>query len=410
MSGTSVILKKELKRVFGDRKLIFSLFIMPALIVIVLYGLMGFMLKSMIDDVEKHESIVAVVNAPEGFKELASLTGYDQTADITYLTEDEFKAVEDIYRNDILEGNGDLAVIFDADFDAVVANFKNVGDAIPNVKIWRNSSEDYSSEAYSVFNKLMLETYKDQLIANRIGSLEMLNVFNESSENIVKEAKANTQFVSMMLPYLIVLLLFAGAMSVGVDAIAGEKERGTLASMLITPVKRIEIVMGKLLSLCILSGLSAIVHCVSMVVAMGFMGGIMGEVGESGFGNISISVLSALELLAIMLAMVYLFVSLIGTLCIYAKDTKIAGTYISPFYIVVIVAGMMTMFTTGKEVPMSKYLIPVYGNALAIKDICANELTGGNFLACMSGTLLLAIICTVAMVKAFNSEKVMFNA
>lgn len=59
---------------------------------------------------------------------------------------------------------------------------------------------------------------------------------------------------------------------------------------------------------------------------------------------------------------------------------------------------------------MSKYLIPVYGNALAIKDICANELTGGNFLACMSGTLLLAIICTVAMVKAFNSEKVMFNA
>ena len=214
----------------------------------------------------------------------------------------------------------------------------------------------------------------------------------------------------MMLPYLIVMLLFAGAMGVGVDAIAGEKERGTLASMLISPVKRIEIVMGKLLSLCILSGLSAIVHCLAMIIAMSVMGGLMGDASESGFGNVTIGVVGGLELLAIMLVMVYFFVSLIGTLCIFAKDTKVAGTYVSPFYIVVIVAGMMTMFTTGADIPFYKYMIPVYGNALAIKDICSNELATGNFLACLVGTLALAIICTFAMVKAFNSEKVMFNA
>ena len=183
MSGTSVILRKELKRVFGDRKLVFSLFIMPALIVIVLYGLMGTMMKSMIDDVEKHESIVAVVDAPEGFKELAAATGYDKTAAITYFTAEEFKSVEDTCRNDILEGNGDLAVVFDADFDQVFNSYKNEGDALPNVKFLYNSTENYSSEAYSVFNKMMLEPYRTSLLASRLGNLEILTAFNQTDED-----------------------------------------------------------------------------------------------------------------------------------------------------------------------------------------------------------------------------------
>ena len=209
-----------------------------------------------------------------------------------------------------------------------------------------------------------------------------------------------------------VIMLFAGAMGVGVDAIAGEKERGTLASMLLSPVGRGQIVAGKIISLMILSGLSAVCYVVSMMIAMPVMkalGGAESELADS-LGGLDLSLVQGLELLAIMLTLVFLFVSLIAFLAVRAKDTKTASTLISPVYIVVMVAGLLTMFMTGAEVPLYKYMIPVYGGAIAVKDLCANELTAGHFLASIGGAIILAVIFTVLITKSFNDEKVMFNA
>ena len=239
-----------------------------------------------------------------------------------------------------------------------------------------------------------------------------MNVYDVQDELIEKEEKAKSRFISMMLPYMIVIMLFAGAMSVGVDAIAGEKERGTLASMLLSPVSRGQIVAGKILSLMILSGLSAICYVISMMVAMPVMKALGGGESEmaQGLGGLDLSIVQGLELLAIMLTLVFLFVSLIAFLAVRAKDTKTASTLISPVYIVVMVAGMLTMFMTGADVPTYRYAIPVYGGAIAVKDLCANELTPVNFLASIGGALLLGIIFTVLIKKSFDDEKVMFNA
>ena len=122
------------------------------------------------------------------------------------------------------------------------------GSVMPGMDIYYNDTNNYSSKAYSVFNNTVLETYKNSLLTERYGDVDYLSVFNINTENICKESMANTQFIRMMLPYMVIMLLFAGVMSVGVDAIAGEKERGTLASMLISPVKRSEIAAGKLIA------------------------------------------------------------------------------------------------------------------------------------------------------------------
>lgn len=410
MSGTSIIFKKELKRVFGDKKLIFSLFIFPAIIMIAVYGLMGTMISSMVEDVEAHESIVTVVDAPSGLKELMQQTGYLDFAKVEFVDDAAFAAKEDAIRDEVLQGDTDLVVKFDSDFDDKVANFEKAGDAVPNMVIMYNDAENYSSQAYSVYGQMIAEPYQQILLSERLGDLSVLNVCNVSEEHIVKPEKANTEFISMMLPYMIMMLLFAGAMSVGVDAIAGEKERGTMSSMLLSPVKRVEIVMGKLLSLCVLAGISAIISGISMIVAMKFMGNAMSGTGEAGFGGLVLGPVQGIELLVIMLTCVFLFVALIGTLSIFAKDTKSASSLVSPFYIVVIVLGMMTMFASGKNVSTLKYGIPVYGSAMAIKDLCGNELLLQNFFATVGGTVIVAVILVVLMAKAFNSEKIMFNA
>ena len=409
MKGAGIIIRKELKRVFGDKRLVFSLFILPAILMIGIYSLMGNLIKSMESDITEHVSEVYIVNADQGFKKTADQMDYAMTANITYLTDAEYASQKAGLEDKVLNGNAELIVVFDKDFENTVAAYTKAGDATPTVNVFFNDSENYSSQAYSVFSGV-LSSYRTNLLAQRLGDLDQLNVFTQNDQRIVKEEKANNRFISMMLPYLITMLLFAGAMSVGVDAIAGEKERGTLASMLLTPVSRDAIVVGKLVSMAILSSLSAIVYAASMIVAMSVMGSTMGELAENGFGNVSFGPTQCLMLLAIMLVMVYLYVAIIGLLAVLAKDTKTASTYISPVYIVVIIAGMLTMFNSGKSIPTVRYGIPIYGNALAIADLCSNELTSVNFLASIGGTLLLAIIITVAVGRAFNSEKIMFNA
>lgn len=410
MKGTGIIIKKELRRVFSDKKLVFSLFILPGMIVIAIYGIMGFMIESMSKDITEHISNVYVVNATEDFRTAADSSGYSEGADIKYLSANEFAADEAQLRDGVLNGDIDLLVVFDSEFEKKIAAYSKAGDAIPQIKVSYNSTENYSSQAFSVLSGLMSD-YQTQLLAQRIGNLEMLDVFSIEKDLIVREEKANTEFISMILPYMITIMLFAGAMSVGVDAIAGEKERGTLASMLITPIRRSDIVVGKLISMSILSSLSAIVYAISMIVAMPVMRLSMGaNTAASGFGTVSFGPVQIIELLLIMLVMVYFDVSVIGLLAVIAKDTKTASSYISPIYIVATISGMLTMFMSGKDIPTYRYMIPVYGNALAIKDLCGNELAVTNFLASFLGTLAVGVIFTALMTRAFNDEKYMFNA
>lgn len=412
MSGMSIILKKELKRVFGDKKLVFSMFILPAIIMIALYGIMGFMIGKMNSDIEDNVNKVYVVNADDRMKNAITASGFDKTNDITYLNEADFKAKEQDFRDEILNGDAQLIVYMDKDFNQKFTSYSDSSSPVPQIKLSYNTTENYSQNTYGMFATGVLEIYRTGLLQERVGSLDMLNVFDLEDDIIEKEEKANSRFISMMLPYMIVIMLFAGAMSVGVDAMAGEKERGTLASMLLSPVKRTSIAAGKIVAMMILSGLSAIVYVVSMMVAVPVMSAMGGGESEmaGGFGGLSLSLVEGLQLAAIMLALVFLFVAVISFMAIRAKDTKAASSLISPIYIVVMVAGMLTMFMSGKEVPVYRYLIPVYGNAVAIKDICNGELLATNFLASLAGTVIIAIILTIGIARAFDDEKIMFNA
>lgn len=410
MKKTSIIIKKELYRIFGDKKMLFSLFILPAIMVIVIYSLMGRMISNMQSDIKEHVSVVTIVNAPESFKSVADGLGYSESAKIDWVSEEKYEATRQELRDEVLSGDRDLIVYFDSDFENSVKAYEKQGDKIPTLQIFYNSTENYSSQAYSVFTRIVSENYKNSLMAERFGNMDLLTVYNESTENICKEEKANSEFISMLLPYMIVMLLFTGVMSVGVDALAGEKERGTLASMLVSPVSRKNIAAGKLISLAILAGLSSLVYSCSMIVAMSVMSGGDENMINSGFGGASFNALQIIELIAVMLVLVYMYVGVVGLLATIAKDTKVASSYISPCYIVVVVCGMLTMFTSGKEVPFYRYMIPVYGNAMAIKDICGNELSLVNFLCSFGATLVIGIILTFCVTKAFDSEKIMFNA
>lgn len=404
MKNSMLIVKKELARVFKDKQMIISLFVLPVIIMLAIYGLMGRLMESMNRDIQEHKSIVYIQNAPQDLKDVINQTGYNQMAEISYLASASDSETAEI-KDGILGGSNDLYVVFEDGFTTAFESYANAGDKIPGLTVYYNSTEDYSSQARHVFSSVVLESYRTVLQGQRFGNLDLLTVFTVNEEQIVNEAKANGQFLSMMLPYLIVMMLFASAMSICVDAIAGEKERGTLSSLLLSPIKRSELAFGKLCGLAILSSMSAIVYAVSSIFSMGSFASAV-----DGGEGVTFSVVQLLELAVIMIVLVYMFVAIVCSVAILAKDTKQASSYVSPLYIVVVVLGLITMLSAGKTTADAMYLIPVYGSALAIQGITIQTLTGLQFLYTVIGSLAFAAIATFFVKKAFDSEKIMFNA
>lgn len=406
VNGVKYIIQKELKRVFTDKKLVFSLFVMPAILIIGLYYLMGQLQSTMSNDINEHISSVYIQNEPEGFKDL--LSKYQYNGDVTYL--DKTADVTDI-KKDILEGKTDLLVVFEDGFLEKIYNTNEV--IVPEIKTYYNDSEDYSIVARSTFVEGILNLYKQELLMERFGDINKISIFaidkDPSTSILVDNVKASGKFLGMLLPYFLTMMLFQGAMSLGIDAITGEKERGTMASMLLTPLKRKEIVVGKIISISILSSLSGLVYAVSMVASMPIM--LKGTLGDNA-DNISMKFTpeQILMLLAVVLALVYLYVAIVSLAAVLSKTAKEAATYVTPIYIIVLVAGMITMFTGNSDTKDILYAIPVYGSALSMQGIFTGEITMSQFGLTILGTIVSSGILTFLITKAFNSERIMFNA
>ncbi len=405
MNGTKNIIMKELTRVFTDKKLIFSLFLLPGILIMVVYTLMGNMMKSFESNINEHIPSVYIQNAPENLE--LFLNDTDFKANITYL-----KASEklDGVKDDILKGSVELLVVFDEGFLNTIRNYSQSGDAIPEVKTFYNTAEDYSNAARNKFVNSVLYTYQQSMLAERLGNMEQLQVFyidkDPSASVIVNEEKASGKGYAMLLPFLMTLMMFQGAMGLGIDAITGEKERGTLSSMLLSPIRRSEIVLGKLVSLAILTSISAVIYTVSVMVGLKNMsGGEMGDINKLNFSPVEI-----LQLLSILMVLIYLFVALVSLVAVYARTAKEAGTYVMPLMILVMLGSIMTMFSGNIKKGLEYYAIPVYNSAASIQNLFMGELTMTQYGVTVGSLALLAIIVTTLVTRAFNSEKVMFNA
>jgi sodium transport system permease protein len=242
--------------------------------------------------------------------------------------------------------------------------------------------------------------------------MEQLTVFfidkDPNASVIVDEKKQDGRILGMLVPFLLNIMLFAGAMGLGVDAITGEKERGTLSSMLVSPIKRGEIVFGKLISLAIMSSISAAVYVVSIVVAMPIlMNGATG--GELGAVSLQFSPLEVIMLFVILIVVVYLYVAIVALIAVLARTSKEANTYVMPAYVLVMLGSIMTYAGTG-DTKLANFFIPIYNSAVSIQNLLMGELTLAQFGATVLTISVLAAIITSLITRAFNSEKIMFNA
>lgn len=403
--GFKVIFSKELKRVFGDKKMVFSLFILPIILIAGIYGMMFFLVDKQKSSINEHVSEVFVQNMPDNFSELMSK---HTECNINVIPAGESA---DTYKDKLLDGTYDLVVVFPENF---YENFKNADatSALPDIKTFYNPSEDNSGEARTRFTETYLEEYKQLLLNERFGSLNYAMVFSVDADNpdmiVQDDGKATGKILGTIIPYLITILIFGGAMGLGVDTIAGEKERGTIANLLISPIKRVDIIMGKIAALAIVSVLSAGVYVIS------FIGSAVVLSKKSGMGemfnrlSLNFTSLQIVQFVVQLLGLVLLYVGIIGFVSLMAKNIKEAQSFIMPVYILVMFAGMITMYSG--DVTSGSYMIPVYNTSAAFKGIFERTITMNQYLTSTIITYAFAGVMVCLMVKAMNSEKIMLNA
>lgn len=402
LNGIKQIFGKEMARILKDKKMVFSVFLLPVLIMVVLLTIINNLAGQMQSDIEEHKAIVWIQNEPDSFETFLASAGAEY--DIRTIASDSDRGeAEDA----ILNGDADLLIEFPVDFDAMIAGFQE-GDAVPQIKTYYNPSEEYSSQAYQEISVGVLESYRQTLLAGRVGNPDAITVFTVNSDNddmvIQDDEKASGQALGMMLPYFITILLFAGAMGIGTDMIAGEKERGTMASLLVAPVKRSSIVLGKVFALMVVSGISSLVYVAGMVICTPFMMDSMTGMDEAL--NLNLGPDQILMLGLLLVAIAFLYSAVVALISVFAKTTKEASSYIMPVYMVVLVVGLLTMFRMGDGGPWD-YYIPFYNSAIALQAILSHELTMSQYLITLVETLALGGILTVLIARAFNNEKVM---
>ena len=381
MKNIISIMKKELSRVFKDPKLILLL-ILPGILVFVMYSFMGMAFENAGADDKPYTIYVA--NLTSEFDAILQLDELSINAEYTVIT------LSDLETNQEKLKTGEITaiIVFEEDFGAKVG----IASELPNIDIYYNPTDNTSSNCYAKV-AAAVSIYQSSLNPE---------VFTQKSFEIFDEKNALGTIFAQMFPLLMLVFLYSGCMSLAPDSIAGEKERGTISTLLMTPVKRHNIAIGKMAALSILSLISAVSSFLGTILSMPKMMGL--EVS-------AFSIYGAGEYIMILLVListVFIIIGLMSVISAYAKNIKEASMYLMPLMIVVMVLALLTMFTSSSASGWYLYLIPIYNSAQALYAIFTFNLSTINLMVTIVSNIVYMIACVFILSKMFNNEKIMF--
>ncbi len=390
------ILKKELKRFFSDKRMAFSTVLMPGIMIFVLYNFMGDAINNMVTVDDNYVYQIESTNMPGDIKTMMDSAGI--ASKITDIDAGSAEKAKEKISND--ESGLDLYLVFPENFESDVATYDSTsGNKAPQVEVYYNSASTESQAVYGMFIEMM-DSYE----------AAMTNKFDINADESVKydlasENDAAASVFSSMLPMLLLMFVFSACMAVGPESISGEKERGTIATMLVTPAKRSHIALGKIMALSIIALLSGLSSTVGTMLSLPKIA----NVGESDIKTNVYGVSDYLLLAVVILAAVLLIVTLISIISAFAKSTKEANTYITPLMIVVMLVGLSGMFIDGTKTELYYYVIPIYNSVQSMTGIFSFDILPSGMAASVASNIAYTGIGVFVLTRMFNNEKIMFN-
>ena len=398
MNDIITIIKKEMFRFFGDRRLVFTTIIMPGLLIYVMYSLLG---QGMMKELSTDANYVAKgyeVNMP---KELEPLLNNEYFEWENWNGDMEEK---DRILREIADGNKDLLLYFPKDFMRMVEAYQAGMDPekeAPNIEIYFNSEKSNSFTSYkAVVN--MLDAWEEGMVnkfdVNRSQTEGEFGEFDQASEQGIMG-----KMLSGLLPMLIMTFIFSGCQGVAPESIAGEKERGTIATLLVTPLKRGALALGKVISLSVIALMAGISSFLGTILSLPKMMG-----SDIDLDVITYGVSDYALLFFVIISTVLVMVSIISIVSANARSVKEATTMMTPFMLIVVLSSFLPMIGVDFGGKLS-YCIPLYNSVKVMNGIFGFQPDLTMALVTIGVNVVITGLLVMVLTKMFGNENVMFG-
>ncbi|MBN8689506.1 MAG: ABC transporter permease [Armatimonadetes bacterium] len=381
-----VIFKKEIREMLRDRRVTIGAFVMPMLMVILMFKLIGTISTS----VESNRaSKIGVLNGTENsmVKILKQIPG------------SQIISVSNKAKGLKMLDDGDLRLLIDPgkDFDGDLQRMEG------SVNAYYLSGEPMSQVALKTVSATIEGLNKKAaagvLEAKGLPAKTLEPIAVKEHDQTKESAKDSIGLVSL-LPYMIVLWAFYGGFSSVSDMMAGEKERGTLETLLIAPIQRKEVANGKLIALSLICWLSSIAAALGIVIAYVTSGKMAGFRVEPA--NLILLILAVLPL-------VFMFAGLLLSVSTWAKNPREAQTYLSVISFVVLIPAVMSNMIGFTDLGNQTWvkLTPVLGTSIGLRSILLGKIDWTAILGSAGVCMILALVFVVVTRRLLEQEKVL---
>ena len=390
------IFKKELTDVLRDKRTLFFMIVIPVIVMpLIFIGSIKF------QEYQSKKSDEKVLNIG-----LINKTSDSQIRDYlldqkgVYLVEDiDLDSLELGIKNDSLQGGLYIHKNFINDISA---------NAMGEVEVYYKSSDLMSKAKNRIYNAL--DIYKNEVVSERLsefnvdkGLLEPLDIINKDMST---KKETIGKAVGGLIPYMLVIFIFLGAMYPAIDLGAGEKERGSLETLLSSPATKFEITVGKLMVVSLAGMVSGLISVVGISAPFYFIGNIPDQIKSTVLEIISPFIIVSVIILMIPIAI--FFASMLLSISFYARSFKEAQSLMGPLNIIIIVPLMLTL-GPGIEIDHITALIPLINVGLLTKEILAGSAQPIYFIETLSSLLFFAAIGIRFSVYWFNKENTIFR-
>jgi sodium transport system permease protein len=390
---------KEMMDTLRDRRTLISMIVVPMVVIPALILGMGKTIRRIVEGARKEKMSVMILgaeNAPTLAAQIMRHSSFEIVPpDTAFTTRIENKKLR-------------AAVEFPADFEAALPSA--AGTSAPTVNIYFHDSE-IRSELARRNVETVLETYLTQIVEERLAARDLssadLQPFQHRSHNVASSERVGGEAFGGFIPYIIILLTMMGAMYPAIDVTAGEKERGTIETILASPVSRTSLALGKFFAVVTAAVTTALLALVSLAVSSRIA---TADAGDQGFSMLAVplSATNAAAMLLMVFPVAVLFSGTLLAIALMAKTYKEAQSYISPLNIVVIIPAVSSLFP-GIDLDLRLSLIPILNVSLASKQIIAGIYEWKWIGLIFASSCVYAAVALAVAVSFFKRESVLFR-
>lgn len=391
------LFKKEMLDVLRDKKTVLMMVVVP-LIIYPLILILGMQVMSGVSqEMAKSTYKLAVVG--------------DDSAQYISLFQD---IDESSYSVEIVESDNLEEALLMGEVDCYLEISEDSSTGIQSVNIYYLSASNRSNYAVDVAYEVIKAYSKSKTEAMLVeADLEPEKVLSPIRLEYVDRSTAEESTGSLlgsMLPFMLVVSILMGTMYPAIDTTSGEKERGTLETILTLPVTSRELIFSKFLAVALFGIASALLNILSMCGVMAYMMNMMKSMGADTFDGVNISKFIIPMLIGTLCVFAFaVFVSALSMcVCAFAKSYKEANNYITPVTLVVMMASFVS-FLPNVELTKNMALVPVVNICLLLRDLLVFKFNYLNVLIVLLSNIIYGIVSVLVLGKIYNSESVMFG-